>query len=70
MKEQYQNAMQQITAPEALKQRTLQQMGRQFQQKPGRRTGDGRPCADGGRRAGADFAGAGPHADACRIVLH
>ncbi len=39
MKEQYQNAMQQITAPEALKQRTLQQMGRQFQQKPGRRTG-------------------------------
>ena len=39
MKEQYQNAMQQITAPEALKQRTLQQMSRQFQQKPGRRTG-------------------------------
>ena len=38
MKEQYQNAMQQITAPEELEQRTLQQMRCQFQQKPARQT--------------------------------
>ena len=38
MKEQYQNAMQQITTPEELEQRTLQQMHSQFQQKPARQT--------------------------------
>ena len=42
MKEQYQNAMQQITAPEELEQRTLQQMRCQFQQKPARQTAGGR----------------------------